>query len=84
MPSQHAFTFISALSQVLVKEREKQGLSKNELSSRSGLDRAALIRAERGDRNPGIAFYYDWCRALGLKFSAAIKRAESQMGSHNE
>lgn len=78
MPSEAAFDFIRSLAAVLVAERERQGLSKQELSGRSGLDRAAIVRAERGDRNPGIAFYYDWCRGLDLKLSVAIRRAENR------
>jgi len=76
MPSDDALEFVRSLSLVLVAEREKRGISKNELAARSGLDRAALIRAERGDRNPGIGFYHDWCRGLGVKLSVAVKRAE--------
>ncbi len=78
MLSAQAIDFIRSLSSVLVAEREKRGMSKNELAARSGLDRAALIRAERGDRNPGIGFYHDWCRGLGIKLSAAIRKAEKQ------
>jgi transcriptional regulator with XRE-family HTH domain len=76
MRTDASLEFIRCLCTVLVEEREKQGLSKNELSARTGIDRAALVRAERGDRNPGIAFFYDWCRGLDVKFSVVIRRAE--------
>ncbi len=57
MLSDHSCDFIRALSVVLVAEREKLGLSKNELATRANIDRAGLIRAERGDKNPTIGFY---------------------------
>lgn len=79
MLSDHACDFIRALSAVLLEEREKQGLSKNELASRANIDRAGLIRAERGDKNPTIGFYADWCRGLNLKFSVAVQRAEKRL-----
>lgn len=85
MRTDASLEFIRCISTVLTEERERQGLSKNELSARSGIDRAALVRAERGDKNPGIAFFYDWCRGLGVKFSTAVKRAEQrQMGKNTE
>lgn len=79
MRSDLAYDFIGCLSAVLKEERERQKLSKNELSARANIDRAALIRAERGDKNPGIAFYFDWCRGLNLKFSVAVQRAEKRL-----
>lgn len=71
--------FIRALSVVLTEEREKQGLSKNKLATRAKIDRAGLIRAERGDKNPTIGFYIEWCRGLNLKFSVAVQRAERRL-----
>lgn len=79
MLSDHSCDFIRALSVVLVAEREKLGLSKNELAIRANIDRAGLIRAERGDKNPTMGFYLDWCRGLDLKFSVAIQRAEKRL-----
>lgn len=79
MLSEVATDLIRALSAVLVEEREKQGLSKNELATRANIDRAGLIRSERGDKNPTIGFYIDWCRGLNLKFSVAIQRAEKKL-----
>ncbi|MFT3992215.1 MAG: helix-turn-helix transcriptional regulator [Luteolibacter sp.] len=84
MLSNHACDFIRSLSIVLVEERLKQGISKNELAARANIDRAGLIRAERGDKNPTIGFYIDWCRGLGLKFSVAIQRAEKLHAGENE
>lgn len=81
MLSDQATDLIRALSAVLVEEREKQGLSKNELAIRGNIDRPGLIRAERGDKNPTIGFYIDWCRGLRLKFSVAVQRAERKLAA---
>lgn len=62
-----------------MEEREKQGLSKKKLSELCGIDRAALVRAERGNVIPGIAFLFDWCKGLKLDVSVATKRAEKRM-----
>lgn len=84
MLSDHAVDFIRFLSVILMEERQKQGLSKNEVATRANIDRAGLIRAERGDKNPTIGFYTDWCRGLNLKFSVAAQRAEKRMAGSRE
>jgi len=76
-----AYAFVRCLAAILMEEREKQGISKKKFSEISGIDRAALVRAERGQVNAGVAFLFDWCRGLNLDVSEVVKRAEKRLSS---
>ena len=45
---------IHRLSEILKGERESKSISKNELSQRSGLSRAAIRTIENGEKQPSI------------------------------
>lgn len=81
MRSESAYAFIRCLAAILVEERERQGLSKKGFAEVSRIDRAALVRAERGNVNAGLAFLFDWCKGLNLDVSEAIKRAEARLAA---
>ncbi len=81
MRSEPAYAFIRCLAAILMEERERQGLSKKGLSEVSGIDRAALVRAERGNVNAGLAFLFDWCKGLNLEVSEAVRRAEARLAT---
>lgn len=81
MRSESAYSFIRCLAAILVEERERQGLSKKGFAEVSGIDRAALVRAERGNVNAGLAFLFDWCKGLNLDVSEAVKRAEARLAA---
>jgi transcriptional regulator with XRE-family HTH domain len=81
MRSESAYAFIRCLAAILMEERERQELSKKGLSEVSGIDRAALVRAERGNVNAGLAFLFDWCKGLNLEVSEAVKRAEERLAA---
>lgn len=69
----------SALIQLLKQEREKRGLSINEVAQRAGVDRVSLGRVEKGGRFPGLWRLYDVAEAIGLDLATCIRKAEKQL-----
>jgi hypothetical protein len=65
---------------VLGEHREKIKASKNALAASSFLDRAALHRAEAGERIPSLAFWIDWADTLGLPLERVIREARKRVG----
>ena len=57
--------------------REKVQLSQEDLGFESGLDRTYISGVERGVRNPTVKSILRIARALGVKPSAIVRRAES-------
>jgi transcriptional regulator with XRE-family HTH domain len=56
--------------------RGKLGISQEELSFRAELDRTYMSGIERGVRNPTVKSLLRITRALGVRPSAVLKRAE--------
>ena len=56
--------------------REEQGLSQEELGFESDLDRTYISGIERGVRNPTVETLARLCRALGVRVSELVARAE--------
>jgi len=75
MPSKDAEAFLLALIEELRKERTEQGISQDNLASRSGVDRAIISRMERDLRRPGVLVFYDLSAALGVPFDELARRA---------
>ena len=71
---------VKKMAEVLKERRLKIGASMNALSSSSYLDRAALHRAEEGDRIPSMAFWVDWADTLGISLEQVMKEARKRVG----
>ena len=71
---------VREMANVLKEQRLKIGASMNALSASSYLDRAALHRAEAGDRIPSLAFWIDWADTLGISLEKVIAEARKRVG----
>ncbi|MCB1132770.1 MAG: helix-turn-helix transcriptional regulator [Verrucomicrobiae bacterium] len=80
MASQQADEMVKEMAAVLRERRQKIGASMNALAASSYLDRAALHRAEAGDRIPSLAFWVDWSDTLGVPLEDVLKEARKRVG----
>jgi transcriptional regulator with XRE-family HTH domain len=80
MASQKADEMVRQMAEVLKERRLKIGASMNALASSSCLDRAALHRAEAGDRIPSLAFWVDWADTLGVSLENVMAEARKRAG----
>ncbi len=62
--------------EVLLKERERQKLSKYVVAQRSGLSQSMIARVERGTRIPTLDTVLRMADALGMDLAAVIRRAQ--------
>ena len=70
-----------ALPVELTKLREARGLSKNELSARTGLARSFITTLEQGGAAPSVESLGRIAFALGISPGEILKRAEKHAGS---
>jgi len=68
-----------ALPAELTKLREARGLSKNELSARTGLARSFITYLEQGRTAPSIETLGRLAFALGISPGEIVKRAEKRI-----
>jgi transcriptional regulator with XRE-family HTH domain len=80
MASPQADKMVREMASVLKDRRLKIGASMNALAASSYLDRAALHRAEAGDRIPSLAFWVDWADTLGLPLEKVMAEARKRVG----
>ena len=80
MASQQANEMVREMANVLRERRIKIGASMNALAASSNLDRAALQRAEAGDRIPSLAFWVDWSDTLGVSLEKVMAEARKRVG----
>lgn len=80
MASKQANKMVQEMARVLSEKREEKEASMNALSAASYLDRAALHRAEKGDRIPSLAFWIDWADTLGTSLEAVVTEARKRVG----
>lgn len=66
---------IEALSKLLHDERLKRQISKNELSQRSGISRAAIRTIENGEKQPNIYSLLKICEGLEIELWELLRRA---------
>lgn len=71
---------VREMANVLKERRIKLGASMNALAASSYLDRAALHRAEAGDRIPSLAFWVDWSDTLGVPLEKVMAEARKRAG----
>jgi transcriptional regulator with XRE-family HTH domain len=70
-----------ALAGEITRLREARGLSKNELSARTGLARSFITIMEQGKAAPSVETMGRIGFVLGLSPGELLKRAERQIGS---
>jgi transcriptional regulator with XRE-family HTH domain len=70
-----------ALPAEITRIRENRGLSKNELSTRTGLARSFITTLEQGGAAPSVETLGRIAYALGISPGEIIKRAERKIGS---
>jgi transcriptional regulator with XRE-family HTH domain len=80
MASQQANEMVREMAKVLKERRIKIGASMNALAASSYLDRAALHRAEAGDRIPSMAFWIEWSDTLGVPLEKVMAEARKRVG----
>jgi transcriptional regulator with XRE-family HTH domain len=80
MASPQADQVVKEMANVLKERRLKIGASMNALAASSYLDRAALHRAEAGDRIPSLAFWVDWADTLGVPLEKVMAEARKRVG----
>ena len=66
-----------AVGKIVAALREEQGLTLEDLATRSGLHRTAISLIERGERHATVASAANIARALGTTLSDLVMRAES-------
>ena len=64
------------LGNLLGKVREEAGISKTELSARSGLSRSAILKIETSYRTPTISTLFRIARSLEVNLWELIKEVE--------
>lgn len=80
MASPQADQMVREMANVLKERRIKLAASMNALAASSYLDRAALHRAEAGDRIPSLAFWVDWSDTLGVPLERVMAEARKRVG----
>ncbi len=80
MASIQAEQMVKEMANVLKERRNEVSASMNALSAASYLDRAALHRAETGERIPSLAFWVDWADTLGIPLEWVMAEARKRVG----
>lgn len=70
---------VRAIGRALREERERRGLSQEELSHRAGLDRTFMSGVERGERSPNLRTVLRVTDALAVPFSKVVLAAEATL-----
>lgn len=58
---------------ILMKKREKMGLTQKELAEKTGTKQSAIARFESGNYNPSLSFINKIARGLDAKIDIRIK-----------
>jgi len=78
LPDDSDFRYLARLVDILHEQRAAQGLTKRELSLKSGTAIGAIGRAERYERFPGIPVLRKISRALNLSWVDLCQQAEDR------
>ena len=68
---------VEALARIRV-ERERLGMSLADVSDRTGIDRTALSKLERGQGNPTLATLNRVAAALGMRVELSLVAAQAE------
>jgi transcriptional regulator with XRE-family HTH domain len=63
------------VARILRREREKRGLSMNQVAERAGLSQQMVSYVERGMRNPTLETLLRMAAALEIDFAEMIRQA---------
>lgn len=80
MPSSQILPIERKLVLLLKEERQKQGVSANQLAAKIGIDRSTITRLESDIARPTLWVLIEICRGLGLRLSDVLRRAEDSEG----
>jgi hypothetical protein len=80
MASPQAQQMVEEMANILKQRRIAIKASMNGLAAASYLDRAALHRAENGERIPSLPFWIDWADTLGVSLEIVIAEARDRTG----
>lgn len=72
--------FARSFGEVLKEQRRRLGWSQEDFAFEAGLDRTYVSGVERGVRNPTLLIILKLCRALGVRPSTLLRRAEDATG----
>lgn len=75
---------VSAITQILRAERERQGLSMNALATRAGLSQQMVSYVEREMRNPTLDTVLRMTGALGVNLADVINAANRRVDRHKK
>jgi len=70
---------LKTLGEVIVERRKRLGMTQDELSELSGINRAFISNIEKGKRNPSIGAVANLAKGLRLKTSLLISKCEKLM-----
>ena len=73
-----------AFGAALREQRERQGLSQEGFGFEAKIDRTYVSGVERGVRNPTLRIIVQLCRALEVRPSTLLRRAEDASGLWGE
>lgn len=62
---------LKEIGTMIIKLREKQEMSQEELAYKAGIDRTYISGIEKGDRNISVTTYTKLAEALGVKINLA-------------
>ncbi len=79
-PRDQSAAFARAFGDACREAREKTGLSQEGLGFESEMDRTYVSGIERGVRNPTLKTIARLARALGIRPSVLLRRAEDRAG----
>lgn len=68
-----------AFGQAVRQERESRDISQEELAFRAGVDRTFVSKVERGERQPALATILLLAKALNIRASTLVERAEDRL-----
>lgn len=70
---------LKSLGEVIVERRKRLGITQDELSELSGINRAFISNIEKGKRNPSIGAVANLAKGLRLKPSLLLSKCEKLM-----
>ncbi len=67
------YFFYQHLGEIILKTREKRGLTQEQLALLSDINRTYLFRIERGLANPSVKILNKICRVFKMKICSLLK-----------
>jgi DNA-binding XRE family transcriptional regulator len=80
----HAESLSRCVVRGLRKHRLRVGLSQMALATKAGVSRTAITMMENEQRNPTVIFCQALAKAMGIKLSDVVRRAEKIHPQQND